>query len=224
MHTTASRPLSPPPLPSGSPDESTWEGVDYRPLIESVWKDIGVLPHHQQRCENYVQMAALIAKTLIGESRRTWRAILVSALIRPFNSVAVERKRNAEENEKKRANIKRVDGAYRLEHFNDYLADFLTKIERALQEEAGMGFSVYQGVVPMTYSMWTRGSKSNPPKAIMSGNGKRGPEGQKVRKWRFDHEGGSGDDSASDDAPVEDVEEPEAPEEPEDSAPEDGGD
>jgi hypothetical protein len=102
----------------------------------------------------------------------------------------------------------------------------LTKIERALQEEAGMGFSVYQGVVPMSYSMWTRGSKSNPPKAILSGNGKRGPEGQKVRKWRFDHEGGGsgGDSDDSDDAPMDDLEAPEAPDDEGGDEPEDGGD
>lgn len=54
-------------------DESTWGNVDYKPLIDGIWRHIGIIPHHSQRCENYVQLAALVSKTLVGEARRTWR-------------------------------------------------------------------------------------------------------------------------------------------------------
>ena len=67
---------------TGSIDKSTWAGEDFEPLLNGVWQDI--MPHamHQQQCENFVQMAALIAKTLVGEARRTWQAIAVSTIIR----------------------------------------------------------------------------------------------------------------------------------------------
>ena len=61
-----------PAITKESIDKSTWGDVDYEPLLDGIWKDIGIHSHHQQRCENYVQMSALIAKTLVGEARITW--------------------------------------------------------------------------------------------------------------------------------------------------------
>ena len=70
---------------TGSIDKSTWAGEDFEPLLNGVWQDIVIHAMHQQRCENFVQMDALIAKTLVGEARRTWLAIAVSTIIRQFN-------------------------------------------------------------------------------------------------------------------------------------------
>ena len=70
---------------TGSIDKSTWAGEDSEPLLNGVWQDIVIHAMHQQRCENFVQMAALIAKILVGEARRTWREIAVSTIISRFD-------------------------------------------------------------------------------------------------------------------------------------------
>ena len=66
----------------GDEDRKTWEGVDYTSLVDGIWRTISIHAHHQQRCENFVQMSALIARTMVGEARRTWRAIAISATIK----------------------------------------------------------------------------------------------------------------------------------------------
>ena len=112
-------------------DKSTWAGEDYEPLVNGIWQDIMPHAHHQQRCENYVQMAALIAKTLVKEARRTWRAIAVSTIIRRFNIQAVERKRKTEADPAKRNKITRVEGRYRIEYFSDFVGNFRKEVGRA---------------------------------------------------------------------------------------------
>ena len=99
---------------TGSIDKSTWGDVDYTPFVEGIWRKVAIHAHHQQRCENYVQMAALIAKTLVGEARRTWRAIAVSTIIRRFNLWALDKVRSEEKDLEKRKKIKRVSGSKRL--------------------------------------------------------------------------------------------------------------
>lgn len=91
----------------------------------------------------------------------------------------------------------------------------LARVEQDLRDEAGMGFSVYEGVVPTKFSMW-KGKD-----ALVSGNGKD----RKARQWRFDHEGGDSG-SSSDDQPVEDAGPVEAPDEggSEDAGGDGGGD
>ena len=51
-------------------DEDSWAGVDYTPLVDLVHQWIATHPLHQQRCENYVQLAALVASTNVSEGRR----------------------------------------------------------------------------------------------------------------------------------------------------------
>ena len=51
--------------------------------------------------ECYVQMAALVSKTLVGEKRRTWCSICQSVIMRPFNMQAL-RRRVEEDSEKGR--------------------------------------------------------------------------------------------------------------------------
>ena len=52
---------------------------------------IAIHSHHQQRCENFVQMLALISKTKVKEARRTQRAIAISLVIRRFNQLSLDR-------------------------------------------------------------------------------------------------------------------------------------
>ena len=72
-------------------------------------------------------MAALIARTLVGEKRRTWRAIILSTITRRFNTWAVEKLRAAEPDEGKRAKIIRVEGSKHLALFSEYLDDHVMK-------------------------------------------------------------------------------------------------
>ena len=70
---------------------STWNGSDYEPLLDLVHKII--VPHalHQQRCENFVQLAALVASNNTGEGRRSYRAAGLSCIVRSFNRHAAEK-------------------------------------------------------------------------------------------------------------------------------------
>ena len=110
---------------TGEIDKSTWGEVDYTSLLDGIWRTIGIHSHHQQLCENYVQLAALIAKTKVGEARRTWRAIGMSTLIRPFNLWAIERVRAREKDEEKRKKLKRVEGASRIELLSEFVSRLL---------------------------------------------------------------------------------------------------
>lgn len=111
-------------------DRSTWEGVNFMPLLEGIWRYVGIHSHHQQRCENYVQMAALIAKTLVGETRRTWRAIMLSTLMRRFNPYALLRRKE----EKEDFAGSRVEGSFRIEYFLDFIRQFEKEAAEAKRE------------------------------------------------------------------------------------------
>lgn len=101
------------------------------PLLDGIWRSICVHAHHQQRCENFVQLAALIAKTKVGEVRRTWRAIAMSVSNRPFNTYAVEKKRAKEEDPKKKKEIKRVEGAMRIAYLSEFVDELLASFRNA---------------------------------------------------------------------------------------------
>ena len=79
---------------------------------------------HQQRVENHVQLAALVASTNVLEDRRTWRAIMESCLVRLFNKKALDKKRSNETDKTKRDKITRVEGDKRIEQFGDMCNDF----------------------------------------------------------------------------------------------------
>ena len=118
----------------GDEDRKTWEGVDYTSLVDGIWRTISIHAHHQQRCENFVQMSALIARTMVGEARRTWRAIAISATIRRFNIWAIEIMRARPDHAKKRSSMKRVEGRWRIQLFSEYIDDLLEMIRLARED------------------------------------------------------------------------------------------
>ena len=101
-------------------DEATWNGEKFEPLLDLVHQLIVIHALHQQRCENHVQLAALVASTNVGEDRRTWRAIILSCIMRIFNKKALDAKRAKEPDPKKKLKIKRVEGAERIEEYADH--------------------------------------------------------------------------------------------------------
>ena len=106
---------------AGSHDKSSWGEIDFGPLVDDIWRKIGIRSHHQQRCENYVQMAAMIAKTLLGEKRRTQKAITVSGIVRPCNLEMVEEERSKVESESDKKKIRRVRGWKKVSFFARYM-------------------------------------------------------------------------------------------------------
>ena len=140
-------------------DISTWGDYDFHPFIDSIWQEVSIHAHHQQRCENYVQMSNLVSKTMVREARRTWRAIIVSTIIRRFNQWAVDRADSEfKSNEKKKEMMRkklasdgkpipkkleaiedykpksRVEGAKRIEYFTIYIRTFIKARRKARNE------------------------------------------------------------------------------------------
>ena len=69
-------------------DCSKWDGVNYEPLVDLVHQKVATHPLHQQRYENYVQMAALTASTNVGEGCCTHRSNARFRVMRGFNHEA----------------------------------------------------------------------------------------------------------------------------------------
>jgi len=90
-----------------------WGDVNFNPLLTSIWRDISIHSRHQQRCENCVQMAALIANALVDKARRTQRVIAAPAITRQFNLKSMKIRKEAVIDKKKRDNMKRVSGRHR---------------------------------------------------------------------------------------------------------------
>ena len=42
-------------------DDSTWGNDNFSALYDAIWNEIAIHASHQQRCENYVQLAALVS-------------------------------------------------------------------------------------------------------------------------------------------------------------------
>ena len=78
-----------------------------------------------------MQMAALIAKTLLGEKRRTWHGIIISGIIRPINIEAIEDKRKNEADLKKREKLKRVEGFDRNYFYGKGFEQFFDEVKIA---------------------------------------------------------------------------------------------
>ena len=118
-------------------DKDSWghntNGVpnDFSTLRDAIWNEIAIHSTHQQRCENYVQLAALVSRTNVGEVRRTQRAIILSTIIRPFHmwakKVLVER--HPDKYDKKPP--RRVEGHERGELLIKYMLKFSKKLARA---------------------------------------------------------------------------------------------
>jgi len=115
-------------------DEDSWgedtrgNPYDFSALRDAIWNEIAIHSSHQQRCENYVQLAALVSKTRVGEVRRTLRAIILSTIIRPFHMWAKQEivRRNPE----KKA-PRRVEGQIRGELLIKFVDQFRRKLNRA---------------------------------------------------------------------------------------------
>ena len=63
--------------------------AELKPLSDAIWSQIAIHAIHQQRCENFVQLAGLIALAGGGEARRSCRAIIVASIIQRFNQWAL---------------------------------------------------------------------------------------------------------------------------------------
>jgi hypothetical protein len=95
---------------------------DYGSLLDSIWTIVAIHSHHQQQCENYVQMSALISKKL---------AISISLLIRRFNQLSLDRLQDDEPDPIKRARLRRVREAYRTNWLSDYIDSFFQQAAEA---------------------------------------------------------------------------------------------
>ena len=115
-------------------DEKTWNDIDYSPLVNQVLARIATHAVHQQRCENYVQLAALVASTNVAEDRRTDRANALSYIMRPFNKDAVREvnKRRSLDTEKELKPLTRVEGWDRVKMFADQCDTFNSNIKKEL--------------------------------------------------------------------------------------------
>ncbi|KAL7549953.1 hypothetical protein ACHAWF_013218, partial [Thalassiosira exigua] len=87
-------------------------------------------PGDSPRCENFVQLAGLIASTCVGEARRTCRAIVIAAIIRRFNQWGLFQ-RNAELKSANKPAVKRLQGSPKTRLFLQYLDSFLAKADEA---------------------------------------------------------------------------------------------
>ena len=124
-------------------DKTTWGNdtngnpYDFEPLHQAIWNEIAIHACHQQRCENWVQLAALVSKTNVSEVRRTLRAIILSTIIRPFHQWAKDY--IAERSDKKAP--RRVEGAKRAKLLIKYMEKFSkrAKAKKARQRRTEQG-------------------------------------------------------------------------------------
>ena len=107
--------------------------AELKPLSDAIWSQIAIHAIHQQRCENFVQLAGLIALTKVGEARRSCRAIIIAAIIRRFNQWGLEH-RNQELKSDGKPAIKRLQGSVKTRLFLDYLDQFMESAEDARVE------------------------------------------------------------------------------------------
>lgn len=70
-------------------------------------------------------MAALIARTLVGNARRMWRGIGILTVTWRFNIWAVEKLRAKEEDKEKQARIMRAEDGKRVRLFSEFMDQFL---------------------------------------------------------------------------------------------------
>ncbi len=118
-------------LDNGLADTSSWGYHDYKSLLDNIWRMIAIHSHHQQRCENFVQMSALISKTKVKEARRTQQAIAILLVIRRFNQLSLDQLQEDEPDPIKRAWLQRVRGSSRMEWLSDYTDLFFQQVAEA---------------------------------------------------------------------------------------------
>ena len=114
-------------------ETSTWEGVDYEPLLNITHAKIAPHAVYQERCKNYVQMAALTASNNVSEARCSNRSVAILFLMRDFNR---ESANEVNENRKKegKKKIARVEGRKRVEMFSKYCDHFNESTDKARVE------------------------------------------------------------------------------------------
>jgi hypothetical protein len=116
-------------------EKETWpEGQDFTMLKDLVISEIVPLASHQQRIENYMQMAGHISKTGVDEKRCTWRAICQVAFRRPFREKALERVRATKVTQEEKAKVRRVRGQKLLQHLSEEVTEFLDKCDVAREQ------------------------------------------------------------------------------------------
>lgn len=108
----------------GLVDKSTWGDYDYSPLRINILRMIAIHSNHQQRCENFVQMAAIICKTSVKELRRTVLAICTSGILRPFNQQSLGR-------EIARGMDRKERGARQIREYCEYVDSYIKDINIA---------------------------------------------------------------------------------------------
>lgn len=102
-----------------------------RVLKDLVISEIVLLASHQQRVENYMQMAGHISKTGVDEKRCTWRAICQVAFSRPFREKALERVRATKATTQEKAKVRQVRGQKLLQHMSEEVTEFLDNCDVA---------------------------------------------------------------------------------------------
>ena len=98
--------------------------TELKSLSDAIWSQIAIHAIHQQRCENFVQLAGLIALTKVRDAHRSCCAIIIAAIIRRFNQWALEQ-RNLELKSEGKPVVKRLQGSVKTRLFLDYLDDFM---------------------------------------------------------------------------------------------------
>jgi hypothetical protein len=146
----------------GDIDRSTWGDYDYEPFIDSIWRVIAIHAMQQQRCENWVQLAALVSKTHVGEKRRTWRAIALT-IIRRFNQMTLDFRRSQETDPEKKKKVRRVRGAPRTEGLSDTLDEFISNVAHARES---LGPEICKGVMESLQSSSNKASAKESKKMI----------------------------------------------------------
>jgi len=76
-------------------------------------------------------MTALVRATNVGIKRASCRAMSHSLLIRSFNAQSVEEKKAKVKDEKKKANVRRVEGKERFAGYADYVDRFNEEVKEA---------------------------------------------------------------------------------------------
>ena len=73
-------------------DSSTWDGIDFEPVLDIVHRQIAPHANHQQRTESGVKGIADQSRTGVGEDRRNARSITHYYFTREHNKSAKELK------------------------------------------------------------------------------------------------------------------------------------
>jgi len=137
--------------------------IDYEPFIDNIWRVIAIHAMHQQRCENYVQLAALVSKTHVGEKRRTWRAIALT-ILRRFNQSTLDFRRSQETDPEKKKKLRRSRGAPRIDGLSDALNEFISNVANASRET--LGPEICKGVMESLQSSSNKASAKEAQKMI----------------------------------------------------------